>query len=191
MNCLCKLLTYSLFFCTCCFFIFFSSLILLISSEILPALSHSFLLERTPGPTNDLSRYPTFIFRICMTRLLLPRISHFYVVSSLYLSLLNLHFRRPSKLDIIYIYIYIYIYRLYIYSIYIYMYIYRLYILLVRLFSIPAVIPFFQEPFWGVSDFPVSYHGYYTFLCFLCGFLIAGVRKNTGRHFKGFYLSEY
>ena len=41
----------------------------------------------------------------------------------------------------------------------------------------PAVIPFFKDPFWGVSVFPASYHGYYSFLCFLCGSLIAGVRK--------------
>ena len=51
----------------------------------------------------------------------------------------------------------------------------------------PAVIPFFKDPFWGMSEFPASYHGYFSFLCFLCGFLFAGVRKNTGRRFKGFY----
>ena len=44
----------------------------------------------------------------------------------------------------------------------------------------------FQVPFWGVSDFPVSYHGYYTFLCFLCGFLIAGVRKTQEDTLKVF-----
>ena len=44
----------------------------------------------------------------------------------------------------------------------------------------------FQDPFWGVSDFPVSYHGYYTFLCFLCGFLFAGVRKTQEDTLKVF-----
>ena len=44
----------------------------------------------------------------------------------------------------------------------------------------------FQDPFWGVSDFPVSYPGYYSFLCFLCGFLIAGVRKTQKDTLKVF-----
>ena len=57
--------------------------------------------------------------------------------------------------------------------------------MLVRLFSISAVIPI-AVPFLGVSDFPVSYHGYYTFLCFLCGFLFAGVRKTQEDTLKVF-----
>ena len=49
----------------------------------------------------------------------------------------------------------------------------------------------FQDPFWGVSDFPVSYHGYYTFLSFLCGFLIAGVRKTQEDTLKVFIYQKY
>ena len=45
----------------------------------------------------------------------------------------------------------------------------------------------YQYPFWGVSDFPVTYHGYYSFLSFLSGFLFCWCEENTGRHFKGFY----
>ena len=52
----------------------------------------------------------------------------------------------------------------------------------------PVVIPLFRGPFWGVTDtFGLVSHGCYSFLYFLSGFLFAGVRKNTGRHFKGFY----
>ena len=40
--------------------------------------------------------------------------------------------------------------------------------------------------FGGVSDFPVTYHGYYSFLSFLSGFLFCWCEENTGRHFKGF-----
>ena len=53
---------------------------------------------------------------------------------------------------------------------------------LVRLFSMTL--------FWGVSDFPVSYHGYLYFSFFYMWILICWCEKNTGRHFKGFYLSK-
>ena len=59
-----------------------------------------------------------------------------------------------------------------------------------RLFSIPTVIPFFKDPFWGVSEFPASYHGYFSFLCFLSGFLFAGVRKTQEDTLKVFILSK-
>ena len=48
----------------------------------------------------------------------------------------------------------------------------------------------FQDPFWGVSDFPVSYHGYLYFSIFSMWILICWCEENTGRHFKGFYLSK-
>ena len=54
----------------------------------------------------------------------------------------------------------------------------------------PAVIPFFKDPFWGVSEFPASYQGYYSFLCFLCGLLFAGVRKTQEDTLKVFILSK-
>ena len=54
----------------------------------------------------------------------------------------------------------------------------------------PAVIPFFKDTFWGASEFPASYHGYYSFLCFLCGFLFAGVRKTQEDTLKVFILSK-
>ena len=55
----------------------------------------------------------------------------------------------------------------------------------------PAVIPFFKDPFWGVSVFSASYHGCYSFLCFLCGFLIAGVRKTQEDTLKVFIYQKY
>ena len=55
----------------------------------------------------------------------------------------------------------------------------------------PAMIPFFKDPFWGVSVFPASYHGYYSFLCFLCGFLIVGVRKTQEDTLKVFIYQKY
>ena len=54
----------------------------------------------------------------------------------------------------------------------------------------PAVIPFFKDPFWGVSVFSASYHGCYSFLCFLSGFLFAGVRKTQEDTLKVFILSK-
>ena len=54
----------------------------------------------------------------------------------------------------------------------------------------PAVIPFSKDSFWGVSEFPASYHGYHSFLCFLCGFLFAGVRKTQEDTLKVFILSK-
>ena len=54
----------------------------------------------------------------------------------------------------------------------------------------PVEIPLFRDPFWGGTILLASYHGCYASFYFLSGFLIAGVRKNTGRHFKGFYLSK-
>ena len=42
----------------------------------------------------------------------------------------------------------------------------------------------------SVSDFPVTYHGYYSFLYFLRGFLFCWCEGNTGRHFKGFYFTK-
>ena len=41
----------------------------------------------------------------------------------------------------------------------------------------PVMIPLFRDPFWGVTVFLASYHGCYSFLHFLSGFLFAGVRK--------------
>ena len=48
----------------------------------------------------------------------------------------------------------------------------------------------YQSPFWGVSNFPVTYHGYYSFLYFLSGFLFCWYEENTGRLFKGFYFTK-
>ena len=53
-----------------------------------------------------------------------------------------------------------------------------------------TVYTLFQDPFWGVSDFPVSYHGYLYFSFFSMWILICWCEENTGRHFKGFYLSK-
>ena len=55
----------------------------------------------------------------------------------------------------------------------------------------PAMMPFFKDPFWGLSKFPASYHGYYSFLCSLCGFLIAGVRKTQEDTLKVFIYQKY
>ena len=49
----------------------------------------------------------------------------------------------------------------------------------------------FQDPFWGVSDFPVSYHGYLYFSIFLYGFLFAGVRKTQEDSLKVFIYQKY
>ena len=53
------------------------------------------------------------------------------------------------------------------------------------------MIPFFKDPFWGVSAFLASYHGCYSFLYFLCGFLIAGVRKTQEDTLKVFIYQKY
>ena len=58
--------------------------------------------------------------------------------------------------------------------------------LLVRLFSMPVVIPLFRDPFWVVTILLASYHGCYSFLYFLVDFN-CWCEENTGRHFKGFY----
>ena len=59
-------------------------------------------------------------------------------------------------------------------------------LLLVRLFSVCAVVPILLL-FWGVTEFQDTYHGFLYFISFLCGFLYCWCERNTGKHFIGFY----
>ena len=54
----------------------------------------------------------------------------------------------------------------------------------------PVVIPLFRDPFWGVTVLLASYHGCFSFLYFLSGFLFAGVRKTQEDTLKVFILSK-
>ena len=58
--------------------------------------------------------------------------------------------------------------------------------LLVRLFSIPAVIPLFRDPLWGGLSLVPLITVIFLFLLFTWIF-VWWCEKNTGRHFKGFY----
>ena len=62
--------------------------------------------------------------------------------------------------------------------------------LLVRLFSVCALVPIFIT-FWGVTKFQDTYHGFLYFLTFLSFSLVDSsycwCERNTGRHFIGFY----
>ena len=61
--------------------------------------------------------------------------------------------------------------------------------LLVRLFSVCAVVPIFIT-FWRVTEFQDTYHGFLYFLTFLSFSLVDSsycwCERNTGRHFIGF-----
>ena len=65
--------------------------------------------------------------------------------------------------------------------------------LLVRLFSVCAVVPIFIT-FWGVTEFPDTYHGFLYFLTFLSFSLVDSLycwcERNTGRHFIGFIITK-
>ena len=58
--------------------------------------------------------------------------------------------------------------------------------LLVRLFSIPAVIPLFRDPLWGGLSLVPLITVTFLFLLFMWIFG-CWCEENTGRHFKGFY----
>ena len=66
------------------------------------------------------------------------------------------------------------------------------FILLVRLFSVCAVVPIFIT-FWGVTEFQDTYHGFctfYLFLVFLCGFFILLVREKHRKTLYRFLLQK-
>ena len=54
----------------------------------------------------------------------------------------------------------------------------------------PVEIPLFRDPFWGGTILLASYHGCYASFLFSKWILNCWCEKNTGRHFKGFYLSK-
>ena len=65
-------------------------------------------------------------------------------------------------------------------------------IMLVRLFSVCAVVPIFIT-FGGASEFQDTYHGFLYFLTFLFFSVVSlycWCKRNTGRHFIGFLLAK-